>query len=106
MTDLHGYPLNNRPSEAEKLTEHGGLLSHEYLERLARSVFITSRIPEGSDYVGIIGDGNGGTNREAVYTLLVKHVDQLSEIPESQRLEKGIEILLNRFRDVEILFNI
>lgn len=82
-------------------TESGYLLTDEYLDRLARSTFTASNLPEGDEYVAIIGHGYEKSNREAVYTLILKNIDALSEVHGIHHLEKALDLLKGRFRDVE-----
>jgi hypothetical protein len=39
--------------EEEDFTESGYLLTDDYIERFARSVFTASKLPDGDDYVSI-----------------------------------------------------
>ncbi len=89
--------------EAEDYTESGYLLTEEYMKRLARSVFTASKLPEGDDYVGIIGHGYEKSNLEAVNTLLWNNMDHLCEVEGIYHFEKGVELLKNRIRYAEQL---
>jgi len=85
-------------------TESGYLLTDEYLDRLARSVFTAAKLPEGDEYVAIIGHGYEKSNREAVYTLILNSIDSLCEVHGIHHLEKALDILKGRFSDVESYF--
>jgi len=91
--------------EADDYNVSGYLFTDEYLEKLARSVFTASRLPDNDDFVNIIGRGLEKSNQEAVHTLVMNNLDHLCEINGSHHLEKGLELLDQRFRDVEQFFN-
>ena len=94
--------LDATNDEIDVDTESGYLLGDdEYLEKLARSLFTASHLPENDAYVGIIGHGYEKSNLEAIFTLLTNHNDRLCELPGNQHLEKGLELLESRFSDVE-----
>jgi len=89
--------------EMDDFTESGYLLTEEYMERLARSIFTASKLPDGDEYVGIIGNGYERSNLEAINTLLWKNMDTLCEIQGIYHFERGIEILKSRIRFAEQL---
>lgn len=89
--------------DMEDFTESRLLLTEEYVKRLARSVFTASNLPEGDDYVGIIGHGYEKSNLEALNTLLWNNIDHLCEVEGIYHFEKGIELLKKRIRYAEQL---
>lgn len=91
--------------EAGDFTESGYLLTDEYLERLARSIYTASRLPENDNYVKIIGHGYEKSNQEAVYTLVMNNLDSLREVYGIHHLEKGLELIEQRFLSVEQFFS-
>ena len=79
------------------------VLTDVYLDRLQRTAYALSGLPDGDEYVHVIGRGNEGSNLESIGTLIEKLIDILSEIPTNQHLEKVMEELSSRFHDLRYL---
>ena len=80
------------------------LLTDEHLDRLSRSLFKAANLPDGDDFVCIIGNGHEKSNQEAVYSLLVNNRAQLSSTRNENNLERGLDILKCRFEDINSYF--
>lgn len=91
--------------EAGDFTESGYLFTDDYMEKLARSVFVSSRLPDNDDYVKVIGHGYEKSNLEAIHTLIMNNLDTLCEIHGIHHLERALELLEERFRNVESFFS-
>ena len=87
--------------KVSNFAESGHLLTGEYIGKLSRSVYTASKLPEGDDYVAIIGNGTEKSNLDALNTLIEKNIDRLIEVDKIYHLEKSLDILRSRFRDVE-----
>ena len=79
------------------------LFSDEYVDRLPRAVYALSGLSDGDEFVHMIGSGVEKSNFEAVGTLIKNHLDILNDIPSVQHLEKVIEILNNRYQEIQYL---
>ena len=99
-------PTNNTSSTSEQTQScKSHQINDEYLKKLGRSVFISSNMPKGDDYVAVIGNGTENTNLEAIYTLLLRNSDQFCDSKSSLHLENALEILKDRFDSAESIFN-
>lgn len=75
-----------------------------YWERLSRSTFTASKLPDGDgdgdEYVAVIGFGKAQSNSGAIFQLVLSNVDELNNIPSNQHLEVVLQKLKNRFDDL------
>ncbi len=76
------------------------LKNDAYWERLSRSVFTASKLPEGDEYTAVIGFGKAQSNSAAVFQLVLSNVDEMNNVPNNQHLEIMLQKLKNRFDDL------
>ena len=89
--------------EIEGLSLTGALLTDEYLNRLQRTVCTFAGIPDGDEFVHILGKGHEQSNFEAVKTLITSLLDVLCELPLTEHFERVMVEIKNRFHDVSYL---
>jgi len=92
--------------DKQHLTRGVDVLTDMYLERLQRTVYALSELPDGNEYVHIIGNGNEENNLEALGTLIDSLSDVLSCMPTTLHLDKIMKELSNRFHDLRYLVTI